>query len=89
MKSGLARFITSQSNSEPESMMFSNPVIFMLNDKPDMVCAIYGIDRGVLLFDSPHTGIESIDIGLLHIETMIKVKEQMEYHFKNREYSRN
>lgn len=89
MKSNLARFMTAQSNSEPEAMTFSRPVIFMLNDNPDMVCSIYGINNGILLFDSPHTGIESIEIGRLPIETMIKVKEQMEYNYKNREYSRN
>ena len=89
IKSNLARFITAQSNSEPDSMIFSKPVMFMLNDNPDMVCAVYGINRGVILFDSPHTGIESVDIGLLPVETLIKVKEQMEYHYKSKEYSRN
>lgn len=88
MKSNFARFISAQSNSEPDSIMFSKPVMFMLNDNPDMVCAVYGINRGIILFDSPHTGIESIDIGTLPIETLVKVKEQMEYHYKNKEYSR-
>jgi hypothetical protein len=89
IKSNFARIITAQSNSEPEAVVFSHPVIFMLNDNPDKVCSIYGINKGILLFDSPHTGIESVDIAALHIETLVKVKEQMEYHYKSNEYSRN
>lgn len=88
IKSNLARFMLAQSNSEAERIMFSRPVFFMAEDNPDMVCSVYGIDRGVLLFDSPHTGIESLELGSLPVETLVKVKEQMEFHYKNREYTR-
>ncbi len=89
MKGNLSRFILTQSNAETQRIMFSRPVMFMLNDNPDMVCAVYGINKGVLLFDTHNTGIELIEIGSLPIETMLKVKEQMEFHFKGKEYSRN
>jgi len=89
IKSTLTRFITTQSNCEPERIMFSRPVLFMINDNPDMICNVYGINKGILLFDTPHIGIEIVDIAILPIETLIKVKEQMEYHYKNKEYSKS
>jgi len=87
-KSTFVRFINAQSNSEPDSIIFSKPVMVMLNDNPDMVCSLYGINKGIILFDSHHTGIESVDVAVLPIETLVKVKEQMEYHYKSKEYSR-
>lgn len=88
LKSNLSRFILSQSNGESEKIMFSKSVLFMHKNNPDMVCSVYGIDKGLLLFDTLHTGVETIELTELPIETMIKVKEQMEYHFKNKQYSR-
>lgn len=89
IKSGLARFITAQSNSEPERVLFSRPVLFMSGDNPDMVFSVYGIDRGVLLFDTPFYGVESLDINTVPVEAVIRIKEQMEYHYKNKQYTRD
>lgn len=89
IKSTLARVITTQSICEPERIMFSQPVIFMIHENPDMIFNVYGINKGILLFDTPRAGIEIVDIAILPIETLIKVKEQMEYYYKNKEYSKS
>lgn len=88
IKANLVRFITTGSVSYREPVLFSRPVIQMYLDNPDMVVGIYGIREGVLMFDTPYAGLETVDLGQLNLETLIKIKEQIEYAEKSKQYSR-
>jgi hypothetical protein len=89
IKGNLARFIITQSVAETEAVSFSRPVFHMDPVMPERVFSIYGIKNGSLLFDTPITGTEELPLESLPVETVIRIKEQIEYHYKSKEYSRD
>lgn len=88
IKFNLIRFIQGEINVNKEVCLFSNPIIFLYMDKPDMLCNVYGVKNGGLLFDSHNPMFESLDLNSLPIEILIKIKEQLEFDAKNKEYQK-
>lgn len=89
IKGNLIRLIQSQTATDPETKNFSKVITVAYLNNPDMICNIYGIKQAILLFDSLHTGLETIDMNLLEVETVIKIKEQLENFDKSKQFSRN
>lgn len=89
IKGNLARQIIMESVAHKEPVIFSSTVFHMDPMNPYRVFSIYGIDKGMLMFDTHMVGTESLELNSLEVETMARVKEQMEFSQKSRQYSRD
>lgn len=88
IKGNLVRLIQSQTVNNPELIVFTKVVPVIYLDNQEMLCNIYGIKQGVLQFDSMNSSIDMMDMNLLPVEAVIKVKEHLENHSRAKEYSR-
>lgn len=88
MKQQLVRAIQSVSMQNEETIDFTSPLFILYQNNPDMVCSIYGISKGILLFDSINISLDMVDMNLLPIESLVAIKSNMENNAKSKLYSR-
>ncbi len=87
IKDALVRHIKSVTANDPETKAFSSVVSVVYLNNPELVCNIYGIRNGILLFDCINTSVDFIEMSHIDIEALIRVKEQMEYFEKSKQFS--
>jgi hypothetical protein len=87
LKDNLVRNIKSSTVNDPETKAFSSVVSVVYLNNPELVCNIYGIKNGILLFDCMNTSIEHVEMNLVDIEALIRIKEQLEYFEKSKQFS--
>lgn len=74
----------------PQPIIFQKIIYCLLYNQPDYIISIYGIENGVILYNTPVVMKSSkvFDLNTLFIETLIKIKQELEF-FQNQEELKN
>ena len=88
IKTNLIRAIQSETATSSEEMIFSTIVKVIYMDNLECCCNIFGIKSGMLMFDCMNPRLDSIDMNILPVDAVAKIKEQIEFAKKSKTLSR-
>jgi len=71
-----------------EKLLFGNMFFHTNINNPDVSFSVYGLDKGVLLFDSVYDGF-NLYVEDLSIEELLHIRNEIDYYEKNRSISKN
>ena len=77
----ICQIILDYTSKNPEPIYFQKIIYQLFNNKPDHIFSIYGIENGVILYDTPIVFSDIIisDLNDLSVETLIKVTEELSF----------
>lgn len=81
LKNKICQSILEYSSKNPEPIYFQKIIYQLLNNNPSHILSIYGIENGVILYDTPVVvqNQSVFDINDLLIEVLIKISEELDF----------
>ena len=86
LKNKICQSILDYSTNNPETISFQKIAYQLINNNPNHIASVYGIENGVILYDTPVVLQNKVfDLTNLSIEVLIKIKEELEFHQNQKE----
>lgn len=87
LKNKISQSILDYSSKNPESIYFQKTIFYLVNNNPEFIISVYGIEDGVILYDT-NVVIQDkkvFDLYDFSIEVLIKIKEELDFHQHQKE----
>ena len=85
LKNKIIQDILGFSVNHPEHIVFQKLIGYLIDYYPNFVITVFGIENGVILYDTPVVTTKPYDLNNLSIEVLIKIKEELEFYENQKE----
>lgn len=85
LKNKIIQDILDYSTKNPESITFQKIIGYLVDYYPNFIITIFGIENGVIRYDTPVVVNKPYDINNISIEVLIKIKEELEFYEKQKD----